>query len=146
MTALPDPGGATSTPASWLPVRASSSAACRGATVKVAVNEDLPGLRLESAVPHSLRVKEAKMPGTLKRVRHEMDVKPTPRDKGLTLTLRVTAYDNGMVEVDGVPINAAPAYDSGHGWLGAAETALLTLSEFRRQAEVRRKQKAQIPK
>lgn len=81
------------------------------------------------------------MPGTLKRIRSEMDVKPTPRDKGLTLTLRVTAYDNGMIAVDGVPINTAPAYDPGHGWLGAAETALLTLSEFRRQAEVRRQQK-----
>lgn len=80
------------------------------------------------------------MPGTLKRLRGEMDVKPTPRDKGLTL--RVTAYDNGMIEVDAVPINAAPAYDPGHGWLGAAETALLTLSEFRRQAEAKRKQSA----
>ena len=37
------------------------------------------------------------MPGSLKRIRDEMDVKPTPRDKGLTLTLRVTAYDNGMI-------------------------------------------------
>ena len=82
------------------------------------------------------------MAGTLKRIRSEMDVKPTPRDKGLSLTLRVTAYDNGMVEVDGVPINAAPDYDAGHGWLGAAETALLTISEFRRQAEKRRKQQA----
>lgn len=44
--------------------------------------------------------------------------------------------------MDGVPINEAPAYDSGHGWLGAAETVLLTLSEFRRQAEARRKQTA----
>lgn len=82
------------------------------------------------------------MAGTLKRIRTEMDVKPTPRDKGVTLTLRITACDNGMIEVDGVPINAAPAYDAGHGWLGAAETALLTLSEFRRQAETRRKQQA----
>ena len=86
------------------------------------------------------------MPGTLKRIRGEMDVKPTPRDKGLTLTLRVTAYDNGMIEVDGVPINAAPAYDPGHGWLGAAETALLTLGEFRRQADTRRKQKTKDAK
>jgi hypothetical protein len=70
-----------------------------------------------------------------------MDVKPTPHDKGLSLTLRVTAYDNGMVQVDGVPINAAPDYDAGHGWLGAAETVLLTLSEFRRQAETRRRQR-----
>jgi hypothetical protein len=30
---------------------------------------------------------------------------------------RVTAYDNGMIAVDGVPINEAPAYDPGTaGW------------------------------
>jgi hypothetical protein len=81
------------------------------------------------------------MPGTTKRIRGEMDVRPTPRDKGLTLTIRVTAYDNGMIAVDGVPVNQAPTYDPGHGWLGAAETALLTLSEFRRQAEKRRQEK-----
>jgi hypothetical protein len=38
-----------------------------------------------------------------------------------------------------LPINQAPAYDPGHGWLGAAETLLLTLSEFRQQAGARRK-------
>ena len=86
------------------------------------------------------------MPGTLKRIRGEMDVKPTPRDKGLTLTLRITAYDSGMIEVDGVPINAAPPTIPGHGWLGAAETAVLTISEFRRQAEQRRKQRAGVPR
>lgn len=82
------------------------------------------------------------MPESLKRIRDEMDVKPAPRDKGLILTLRVTAYDNGMIAVDGVPINESPVYDPGHGWLGAAETVLLTLSEFRRQAEARRRQAA----
>jgi hypothetical protein len=84
------------------------------------------------------------MPGTLKRIRAEMDVKPTPRDRGLALTLRVTAHDNGMIAVDGVPINAAPACDPGHGWLGAAETALLTLGEFRGQAETWRNRKAEV--
>jgi len=98
-------------------------------------------LRPEPAACKVRCPEEGKMPGTLRRIRGEMDVKPTPRDKGLTLTLRVTAYDNGMIEVDGVPINEAPAYDPGHGWLGAAETALLTLSEFRRQAEKRRKER-----
>jgi hypothetical protein len=88
---------------------------------------------------------EGTMAGTIKRVRGEMDVRPTPRDKGLTLTIRVTAYDNGMIAVDGVPINQAPAYDSGHGWLGAAETALLTFSEFRRQAEKSRQEKLASP-
>jgi hypothetical protein len=42
-----------------------------------------------------------------------MDIRPTPRDKGLTLTIRVTAYDNGMIAVDGVPINQASTYDPG---------------------------------
>ncbi len=55
-------------------------------------------------------------PGTLKRIRDEMTVKPTSRDKGLTLTITVTAYDNGMIKVDGQPINQAPDYDPGHGW------------------------------
>ena len=45
--------------------------------------------------------------------RGEMDIRPTPRDKGLTLTIRVTAYDNGMIAVDGVPINQASTYDPG---------------------------------
>jgi hypothetical protein len=56
------------------------------------------------------------------------------------LTIRVTAYDNAMIAVDGVPINKAPTYDPGHGWLGAADTVLLTLSEFRRLAEKRAQQ------
>lgn len=56
------------------------------------------------------------MPGTLKRIRNEMDVKPTPRDKGLTLMLRITAYDKGVIAVDGVPINQCGAcLRSGHG-------------------------------
>jgi hypothetical protein len=34
-----------------------------------------------------------------------MDVRPTLRDKDLSLMIRVTAYDNGMIVVDGVPID-----------------------------------------
>jgi hypothetical protein len=60
-----------------------------------------------------------------------------PRRAVSVVTLRVTAYDNGMIRVDGVPINAPPDNDAGHGWLGAAETVLLTLSEVRMQVEVR---------
>jgi hypothetical protein len=32
------------------------------------------------------------MPGMIKRIRGEMDVRPTLRDKDLTLMIRVTAY------------------------------------------------------
>lgn len=45
------------------------------------------------------------MPASLKRIRETMDVEPTPRNKGLTLTLKLTAYDNGMLELDTVPLN-----------------------------------------
>ena len=45
------------------------------------------------------------MPATLGRLRRTMDVKPTAKDKVLTLTLRLTAYDNGMIQLDGVPLN-----------------------------------------
>ncbi|MFB4305642.1 hypothetical protein [Actinomadura sp. GTD37] len=41
------------------------------------------------------------MPASLKRIRETMDVQPTLRNKGLTLT----AYDNGMLELDTVPLN-----------------------------------------
>ncbi len=82
------------------------------------------------------------MPGGLDRIRKTMKVTPTPRDKGLELDLRVVAYDNGMVEVDGVPVNDGPPFDQGEGWLGAVEIAVSTLNELRRQAETRKKSHA----
>lgn len=49
-------------------------------------------------------------------------MKTTPRNKGLTLTLKVTAYD------------------AGRGWLGAAHVITTTLKEFHQQSEPRKKQ------
>jgi hypothetical protein len=59
----------------------------------------------------------------------------------LKLTLEIVAYDNGLVEVDTVPINdiVNDKDPSAHGWLGAAEVAVLTLGEFRRQVEQRQR-------
>jgi hypothetical protein len=74
-----------------------------------------------------------------------MKVEPTARDKGLALTLRVVAYDNGMVEVDGIPISVEDGYDRGEGWLGAAEVSIATLAEFRRQFDSRRHQQGIDP-
>jgi hypothetical protein len=79
------------------------------------------------------------MAASLDRIRASMDVAPTPRDKGLRLRLEVVAYDNGMIQLDGVPINVAPIYDDVDGWLGAAEVAVATINEFRRQVVVHRK-------
>lgn len=80
---------------------------------------------------------EEGMPASTARIRKNMDVDETARGKGLELTIRVTAYDTGMIQFDGVPINEGPPYNMGHGWLGAAEQAILTLNEFRRQWERR---------
>jgi hypothetical protein len=45
------------------------------------------------------------MPATLKSIRENTDIGPTAEDKGLQMTITVTAYDNGLVQVDGRPIN-----------------------------------------
>jgi hypothetical protein len=75
-----------------------------------------------------------------------MDVQPTAKDKGLTLTLRVTAYDTGMVTLDGVPINDQVAadgmnYDQAVGFLGTADVITTTLMEFYNQVRRRREGK-----
>ena len=69
------------------------------------------------------------MPASLKRIRENMKVKPTARNKGLQLTISVVAYDTGMIEVDGVPMTTPEA-----GWIDAAENVVCILNEFRRQA------------
>ena len=79
------------------------------------------------------------MPATLKRVRESMKVRPTARNKGLQLTLTITAYDNGMIAVDGIPTNVEPDYDPALGWLSAVETIGITLNEFRNQVATRQR-------
>jgi hypothetical protein len=76
------------------------------------------------------------MPASLKRIRENIKVKPTARDKGLELNMKVVAYDNGLIEVDGVPMTSPEA-----GWLDAAENVLTILNEFQRQAAKRQKQR-----
>jgi hypothetical protein len=89
---------------------------------------------------------------TLERVRRSMDVEQTPQNKGLTLTLRLTAYDNGMLTLDGIPINdrgaraehdgepAGPEYDQVGGWVMASEVIARTISEFRRKVAARERE------
>jgi hypothetical protein len=47
------------------------------------------------------------MAASIETVREKMDVKPTPEDKGLLCTIRVTAYDKGVIEVDGRPVSTS---------------------------------------
>ncbi|SFB78358.1 hypothetical protein SAMN04487968_101497 [Nocardioides terrae] len=79
------------------------------------------------------------MPASLNRIREHMRLDRTARDKGWKLTVTVTAYDNGMIQVDGIPINDSDSgYDEAEGWLGAAENVALVLNEFRRQVKAAR--------
>jgi hypothetical protein len=85
------------------------------------------------------------MPASLDRIRKTMDVQPTAKDKGLTLTVRVVAYDSGLVSVDKVPVNDQVAanglnYDQGAGFLGAADVISTTLLEFYQQVQRRREE------
>jgi hypothetical protein len=54
-----------------------------------------------------------------------MKVQPTARDKGLMLTVRVVAYDNGIIEVDDVPMSEPET-----GWTDAGEAIAIILGEF----------------
>lgn len=65
-------------------------------------------------------------------IRRDMIVAPTPMDKGLTLTIQITAYDNGLLQVDGRPI------DDRHGWSGAHEVVSALITAFYRQVRARR--------
>ena len=58
----------------------------------------------------------------------EQAMRPTAGDSGLELTLTVTAYDKGMIQVDGVPM-------AGNGWLSAAEVVVQKLTELQRQVK-----------
>jgi len=80
------------------------------------------------------------MPATLPRTRRNVNANTRPLSKSLELTIKIKAYDNGMVEVFGERINNSDeGYDAGHGWLGAAETITIALGDFRRQAVARQK-------
>ena len=80
------------------------------------------------------------MPASLEHIRGSMHVKPTAQNKGLQLTLTITAYDNGMVNVGDTP-QGSPALASDHdpvsSWLSTVETVSMMLVEFRNQVRTR---------
>jgi protein gp37 len=60
-------------------------------------------------------------------IRAETDIRKTPKDKGLMMTIVVRAYDTGIIQVDKRVI------DRPDGWLGAAEVVMQKLAELRHQ-------------
>ena len=78
------------------------------------------------------------MAASLKTVREKMDVEPTKDNKGLTYTLRVTAYDNGLISIDGRIVSSGKIKrDNALGWLQASEVISIALTEFYRHAAKR---------
>ncbi len=73
------------------------------------------------------------MPASLRRIRESMQVRSTARDKGLELTIKVVAYDTGMIQVDGIPMGSPES-----GWIDAAGVLMATLGEFHTQVRKRR--------
>jgi hypothetical protein len=67
---------------------------------------------------------------TMESIRKELDVAVTERDRGLIMTLKVVAYDNGMITVNERVINS-PGSDPARAWLGANELMGGHLSAFR---------------
>lgn len=67
---------------------------------------------------------------TIESIRKELDVSVTERDRGLIMTLKVVAYDNGMITVNERVINS-PGSDPATAWLGANEVIGGHLSAFR---------------
>jgi hypothetical protein len=78
------------------------------------------------------------MAASLKTVREKMDVQPTPENKGLILTLRVTAYDNGLIHVDGQPCSSGNPIDPTLSWLLANQNISIAFTEFYRQISKRK--------
>lgn len=80
------------------------------------------------------------MPTSLEQTRRTVKANTRALGKSLELTIKVKVYDNGMIEVFGVPANDdTGGYDAGAGWLTTAEDIMLALGEFRRQAVARRR-------
>ena len=56
-------------------------------------------------------------------VKSKTSVRPTREDKGLTLEVKITAYDNGQLYIDNDPINRKHVAD----WLGGGRFVLMKM-------------------
>lgn len=66
------------------------------------------------------------MPNSLEYVRRKVNAKRTKENKGLEMTIKIVAYDNGIVNVNGNPIGRG----RWNQWLSAARFILQLLNEF----------------
>lgn len=70
-------------------------------------------------------------------IRENLNIRPTEQDKGLILDLEVRAYDNGIIQINGRPVQNDPA-NPATAWLEASSLIAMSLSEFQRESFKRR--------
>lgn len=58
------------------------------------------------------------MPVSKKWLSENAPVRPTPKGAGVQLDLHITAMDNGIVTINGTPINGNARLAGGGGWTG----------------------------
>jgi len=81
------------------------------------------------------------MPASADRIRHEVDehIEPTAQDKGLTLSIEVTAMDTGMFRVYSIPMAPhGPNFDAEAGAQAACEHVVMLIQELHHRAVERR--------
>jgi hypothetical protein len=69
---------------------------------------------------------------TVAQARKASEITPTPKDKGLTATIKVTVRDSGVTEVNGTPVWTA------HPETGVGEAIAALLVEFYKRVDARK--------
>lgn len=77
---------------------------------------------------------------TVKHLQRMLDVKPTPQDKGLELHIIASAYDKGMININGTP--CGDGTDQAQTWITAARIVTSLLEEFQKEVAARHAKKA----
>ena len=80
------------------------------------------------------------MANTAKYVRERMRVERSPQDAGTTLTIKFTAYDNGVLSINGSP-KGDFTDDEATRWLAASRFVQQLIEEFRGQLWKEKKEK-----
>jgi hypothetical protein len=70
---------------------------------------------------------------TVEQAQSHSVIAPTPKGKGLTVTIKVTVRDSGLTEVNGTPVWTA------HPETGVAEAIAALLVEFYKKVDKRRR-------
>lgn len=81
------------------------------------------------------------MPASPERLQREKNIKETPKNAGLTLTITLTAYDNGLLELDTKPVGDHKADSDARRWMSVAMVISQKLRDFQHEAEKRQAEK-----